>query len=267
MRALSVLLVGGLIAGCAAAPKWACATESPGRGWYWYEVLEPDEEETPAPEASPPVAAASTALSPREILAEQGERWEDAMAAAVLEPTPENLRAYMELTAAMQDQAQGFATSFQRHLWVAPEFDTSLQRPVAPEALMAANEVELETQVRQLEAIAERRGLIYFFRSDCPYCVRFSPIVARFAAAHGFTIIPVTMDGKGLPDFPTPEPNVALAGQLGVETVPAVYLVDPEENRIAPVAFGFRDWMTLSVQVIHASTTMDDTAVVAGVNR
>ena len=51
------------------------------------------------------------------------------------------------------------------------------------------------TQERKdaMAAIAREYGLYFVIRGDCPYCHEFAPYLRRFAAAHGFTVIAVTL--------------------------------------------------------------------------
>ncbi len=231
------------------------------RGWFWYEeppvVEKPKEEELVEPRSSVAVQSAPEPLSPRELLKKQGEEWEDAMALAVMEPTPENVRNYLEKTTQIQQQAQTFSTEFKRNIWVNPKFDYSLTRPVAPEAIIAGNQAKAEDSSRQLMQIAQEKGLIFYFRSDCPYCHRFAPILKRFSESYGFTVIPVSLDGSGLPDYPYPKQNGALGHRLKVEAVPAVFMVDPDRNQVAPVGYGYRDWSKLTAQILYADEQMN----------
>jgi len=240
------------------------------RGWFWYEeppveVEEPKEDKTPEPVAAAPVMPAP--MAPREILKKQGEDWEDAMAMAILDPTQENIEEYLAKTTQIQQQAQTFSTEFKRTIWTTPEYDYSLVRPTSPEAVMAANQQKQEDYSRQLMDIANKKGLIFYFRSDCPYCHKFAPLLKRFGESYGFTIIPVTLDGGGLPEYPYPKANGVLGHQLQVSSVPALFMVDPAQNKVAPVGYGYRDWTKLTSQILYANSKMDGTTELAGAAR
>ena len=240
------------------------------RGWFWYErppeVVEKDSQEEEPPAATAPAAAVAP-LTPREVLKQQGEEWEDAMALAVLEPTPENIRSYLEKTTQIQEQAQHFSAEFKRTIWTTPQFDYSLVRPTNPEAIMAGNQKKEQDNALRLRAIAGEKGLIFYFRSDCPYCHKFAPLLKRFAEAYGFTVIPVSLDGQGLPEYPYPKENGTLGHRLQVSQVPALYMVDPDRNTVAPVGFGYRDWSTLMSQILVADDRMNSTTELAGASR
>ena len=222
------------------------------RGRHWY-ILPPPEEEHPdsQPEAAPPPVPAPP--SPRELLKQQGEEWEDALAKAVLHPSPENYLEYLRLTTAIQAQAQHFALGFKRTIWQAPEYDYTLQAPVRAEAISAKNQLTATQNNTDLRALAARYGLVFFLRSDCPYSQRFAPVLKRFADTYGFSILPVSMDGKGIPLFPNPKPNAYLAANLNVKVVPTVFLVDPVQNILIPVSYGYTDASALTKKILWAA--------------
>ena len=151
---------------------------------HWYNPCTPPEEETPdAPPEVPPLPVPAP-LTPREMLKQQGEDWQDALARAVLHPSPENYLEYLRMTSAIQDQAQRFALGFKHMIWQTPEFDYTLTAPVRAEAIAAKNQRALFQETADLDALADRYGLV-FFSERRPYCQRFAPIL-NFAARYGF---------------------------------------------------------------------------------
>ena len=104
-----------------------------------------------------------------------------------------------------------------------------------------------------VKALASRYGLVFFLRSDCPFCHRFAQILKSFASRYGFSILPVSLDGKGLPEFPNPRPNALLASNLNVKVVPTVFLVDSVENILIPVSYGYTDASTLAKKILWAA--------------
>lgn len=234
------------------------------RGWYWYEkpVLKKKKEKKPEPIIAGSGGSSSPAqMSPRDILKKQGEAWENAAAEATLNPTPENLQRYMMLTMAVNAQSERFATSLKNSLRVNPQFDYTLEHPVNPQAIIAKNEQRNEISDNKLKSIAKESGVIFFFRSDCPYCHRFAPIMKTFASIYGFDVIPVSLDGGGLPEYPNPQKNVDMGRKLNVSTVPAVFLVNPGKNIVSTVGFGFVDFSELQHRIISAETQMNTNSI------
>jgi conjugal transfer pilus assembly protein TraF len=50
--------------------------------------------------------------------------------------------------------------------------------------------------------------------------------------------MPISLDGGTLPDYPNPRYDLAVAGELAVESVPSLYLVNPTQRKIILVATG-----------------------------
>lgn len=234
------------------------------RGWYWYEkpAAKKKKEKKPVPViASSGSASSPGQLSAREVLKKQGEAWENAAAEAALNPTPENLQKYMMLSMAVNAQSERFATSLKNSLRVNPQFDYTIEHPVTPQAIIAKNEQHNEVSDSKLKEIAKDSGVIFFFRSDCPFCHRFAPVLKVFAQAYGFNIIPVSLDGGGLPEYPEPKQNIELGRRLNVTTVPAVFLVDPNKNVVSTVGYGYVDFSELQSRIISAESQMKNNTI------
>ena len=234
------------------------------RGWFWYEdpavktEVEPDKPASVTSAEDP----AMPALTPREVLKKQGEAWENSLATAILHPTKANYLRFLALSSRIQQQSQDFATGFKQAIWVTPQFDYTLKKPRTTQAIVAHNQQALRLSEGELYRLAQRNGLIFFFKSDCPYCHRFSPVLKKFSDQYGFTVIPVALDGVGLPDFPYPKRNVDLGRKLKVSVVPAVFMVDPESNAVSTVGYGYSDWSTLMQKVLFAAQQLEGTAAV-----
>lgn len=259
-RALFTLLAVSLSTGVFADGKKSFYDDRE-RGWYWYEeppVEEEEIEEKPKEKPAVVVAQPAKPLTAKEIIDKQREVFNNALSEAVINPTPENIRNYLAITQQINAQAERFSDSFKKTIWVAPEYDYSITgRPTTTQAIAAFNQNQVKENYGDLYQIAQEKGIIYFFRSDCPYCARFSPILKQFAAQFGFTIIPVAMDGKGTQDFPYPKRSDYMASRLNVSVVPATFLVDPDANTVSTVGYGYSDWTTLIAKVLFANEQME----------
>ena len=124
--------------------SWCGAEASSPLGWHFY--CDPDEAKEPvAPATKAPQApsAAERILSMRRAL-------EEARAQAVLEPTPENVKAYLRLQQEALQSAAAFSDAFRRAVWANPGLDYTLRRPVGALAK------RLWTEERR----AEREGVL-----------------------------------------------------------------------------------------------------------
>lgn len=202
-------------------------------GWFWYQ-----DPPTPAPA---PKSVAEPSPRPQELIAFEAmqKRLEDLKRVAVMNPTDTNLLAYMRYQRAIMNKSEVFADRWQKLVWTMPDLDYGLTgRPTNAMAIAAYDEQQRERQTQTIRALAATHGLLFIFRSDCPYCHRFAPILKRFEQEYGITVFAVSLDGKGLPEYPNPQPDNGIAARLNAATVPALYLTAPSKRNIRPIGFG-----------------------------
>lgn len=245
------VMQGGLDTEGAPAPKPPYFRERE-EGWFWYrDPLH----ETPVPTDIPPPPprgdAAETASDPRERIARQREELERLQALAMLEPTRRNVAAYLDKHTALMEQSERFADTWQQVVWTSPQFDHTLRAPTGNAAYVQAD-VDAEGLDQRLSEASNRYGLLFFFRGRCPYCHQFAPVLRAFAQRYGFDIVAVSLDGGSLPEFPNPRSNEAAAAALKVESVPAVYIIEPSTRQVAATSFGFVGYSELAQRVDSA---------------
>jgi conjugal transfer pilus assembly protein TraF len=145
----------------------------------------------------------------------------------------------MQLEAQVVRQASYFSDVAQRVAWATPDLDMTLQgRPVNSKAIEVFDREQTTSRVQSLADLSRTHVLFFFFRSDCPYCHAFAPTLEAFQARYGVQIVPVSVDGKGLPNFPNFRRDNGIARTLQVTQVPAVFLAEPYTGKITPIGFG-----------------------------
>lgn len=213
------------------------------RGWHFYED---PEFEVPAPaplpsKAKPPAAAKAPDLRPPELIEfeQLQKRLEEYKNIAIIRPTEANVRRYMQLEARVVRQASYFADVAQRVAWSTPDLDMTLEgRPVNSQAIQVYDKQQTLARQQSVATLAKTHVLFFFLRSDCPYCHAFAPTLEAFQARHGIQIVPISVDGGGLPNFPQFRRDNGIAKTLQVNQVPAVFLAEPFTGKITPLGFG-----------------------------
>lgn len=202
-------------------------------GWFWYR--------DPPASAKPPKAAPPPPSRPPELVEFEAmqQRLDELKRVAVMNPTDTNLVAYMRYQRFVMNKSEVFAERWQRLVWTVPELDYGLTgRPTNSMAIGAFDEQQQVRQGQVVRNLASTHGLLFIFRSDCPYCHRFAPILKRFEQEFGMTVFPVSLDGRGLPEYPNPQLDNGIASRLNASMVPALYLTVPSTRQIRPVGFG-----------------------------
>lgn len=213
------------------------------RGWHFYEDPpsgddEADRRPVPAPLARP--VAPSPARAPELIEFERLQKTlEDFRNIAIMRPNEDNVRRYMELEAQVVNRASYFADVAQRVAWATPDLDPTLQgRPVNAQALEVFERQQRTDRSASVAALGKDHVLLFFFRSDCPYCHAFAPTLEAFQAQHGMQVVAVSVDGGPMRGFPNARPDNGIATTLRVTQVPAVFLAQPSAGKIVPIGTG-----------------------------
>lgn len=228
-----------------------------GQGFYFYTPLQLKEQEEPTPPTPPaeapkpepeapkpsPVPVGPKAFSSAWIRINLPKYQEAAMDSCAGGVTSQKCRvatkAYMYVQQTGLDMAARFAQSFA----MVTVGDTFLD-PASAERSSAggrfANDIEQAKATQEIyDRLSQTTGLIYFYRSDCPYSKKFSPQLKQFEKETGMAVLPIAMDNAPPPGahWDNWRPNNGLAEQLNVTAVPAVFMLGPN-NEIEPITLG-----------------------------
>lgn len=251
MRAAALLALVACVASISAQAQgldypsvWKCDAAK----FNWYCDEDEDEKAPAKPSTSAaPTPAAQAASQPAKRIeirdlktAEQMrvelKRREDLM---VMNPTNQALvKDYLELWQVAQEKGAVLADTWRRVVWQTPDLDYALKRPTNNLAIKTYDSRREADEEQQLRALAKDHGLIFFFRSDCPYCHAMAPMLRQLSEKYGIDVLGVSVDGRGLPDFPSPKDGRAQAAAWGIERVPALFIGSKETGDKAAIGFG-----------------------------
>lgn len=193
----------------------------PDRTYQWYPPDPPLPLET-KPETAKPKSRDIRALNSVRAIREELDRLKDV---AVMTPTPENVRRFLDAQQFVMEKGAVFADVARRVVWASPDLDYSLRRPTHNAAIQTWKAQHQADEADAVAAAMRSHGLYFFLRGDCPYCHQLAPVLKYLEAAYGVEVFPISLDRAGLPGFPAPRPDNGIARLLGVTTVPALYLM------------------------------------------
>ncbi len=201
---------------------------SAARGWHWYESKKEEEEKK-----------AKLQLTPLQKTKVFNQELEKKLHTAIWHPTEKNIIAYLKIQEELMDRSEKFAFNWQKVIYYHPELDSKVKHPTTQAALpiyYAEQQKEIENKIKSL---AKNYGLIYIYRSECPYCQKFAPVVKDFAARYNWQVLGISLDGKQIEEFPNSKQNNGIAEALNIKVVPALLAVNPKDNSYIPVAYGY----------------------------
>lgn len=205
------------------------------RGWHWKEQapeLEPEPEPEPDAPPPPPPPPAPPAPAPAPGPKPFSSAWvkdnlPKYLEIAIDDPSPQNVSNYLYLQRLAIDSADRFSTIYQRVATVDPVLDENRARPLwGPAAEMASRQADTN-KTNLLKDISQRFGIWFFYRSDCAPCHQQAPLLHTFAALNGFTVLPVSVDHRDMPNNPWQRfvKDQGHAAQLQVSGTPTLFLV------------------------------------------
>lgn len=208
-----------------------------GRGWHWYElqlimgqkkILKQDKQKF----------LSSSALSPTEQVTQYRKTLEAKLALAWLNPTPQNIKTYIEMQKDLTDRSKLFSEVWLQTVFTNPALDHTLISPVNQKARhIQIDQQKLKTK-QIIHDLAKEYGLFFFFKGGCAYCHQFAPIVKEFAQIYGWEVLAISEDGGKLREFPNSVKDNGLMNQWNVEVLPALFAICPQNSEVIPIAYG-----------------------------
>ena len=163
---------------------------------------------------------------------------ETKRAKALLEPNEKNVYEYIKTQELWTDQAEKFSKTWQWVISKHPELNYSLRFPTSELAKQVKQKENSHVINMAISDIAQNYGIFYFYKSNCPYCERFSPILRTFGDRYKIKVLAISLDGKATKGFNIFKSDNGIAEKWGITQVPAIYAVSPLQDEVIPIAFG-----------------------------
>lgn len=111
-------------------------------------------------------------------------------------------------------------------------------------------------------------ALVFFFRSDCPYCHQFAPKLQQLSMQTGTFTYAFSLDNKGIAGFEVPIPSTPDIAATFFEnprsvTVPATFLINVHTRKFVRLTVG--DVTTAQLQQSYFES-LNDPQVIASMN-
>ncbi|CAL7962204.1 conjugal transfer pilus assembly protein TraF [Gammaproteobacteria bacterium] len=218
-------------------------------GWHWYNEIYPEKNKEKK-EIKRESSMAQMAIL-RQVLRE-------AKARAILYPTVENMRSYLILQNFVTNQAGLFTRIWKKTLLEYPELDYSILHPTQNNAQYIIYAENSRKEKDAVKFFSEKYGLFFFYRGSNPLDQALAPIVYGFSKENNISLIPITVDGKSINTFEANHTNNGQAEKLGIKYFPALILVDPKNQKIVPIHYGFISDSELHRKFLQVATAFKD---------
>jgi conjugal transfer pilus assembly protein TraF len=238
---------------------WKCDSTK----WHWYcdEPPAPTAKHSKKKEAEAHPTKLRSELSSIKTASELREELKRREDLAIMQPTPANVRDFLEAHVMVQNKSSDFADAWRRVVWTNPDLDYSQKHPVNNTGIRL-NKEKREREVDQhMIALAKEHGLLFFFRSDCPYCHAMAPVLEMIEKKYGMDILAVSTDNAPLPGL---SKWVANQGQfetllqthgLRDARVPALFIASKKNGDTAPLGMGVMAYTEITDRIFVLTGT------------
>lgn len=246
MHRIALFLI--LFINCWGVPVYA---EQLKMGWHWYPHPLDESQKVIPLKLKQPIQSKAILPSDDDPLTQLKQiqtELKRKRARAVLYPTRTNILDYLQYQKAMVlDKASLFSDQYRRLVWGSPELNYELKRPTAQFAKATWNQQQRQQIEQHLMALSKKIGLFFYFRSDCPYCHRFAAVLKQLSTQFGFSILPISLDGPGLAEFPNPQQDTGQFAQMSQDKqiVPALFGFHSTTKQMFPVSYGLLSFQEL----------------------
>ena len=191
------------------------------RGWFWYEPEPVEKEEKPEKTAKPekkkeekvetvelepkpkPKPSTESKSKPEkekpltaQWLRENIQKYRDK---AWNDPTPDNVAAFMAMQQYMLDRSAELAAVTKQVTVANPQLDASSYRPVTGGGRLDLRVKASQQREELLDQVSDKAGLWFFYRGSTPYSAKMAKVAENMQRKHGFTVLPISLDGQPLP--------------------------------------------------------------------
>lgn len=165
---------------------------------------------------------------------------EDLKIRAVIYPTEANTLSYIAFQQEQLERAAKFSQVWQRVLRSNPHLDYTVATPISGIGNQLVQEVKKQDINNRLAKLNERFGLFFFYNSQCVHCLKYSPLLKVFSSTYGIKVMPISIDGGFLSEWPDSLVNKGQFEKLGLfdKPVPATILFDNKTKKLLPIGFG-----------------------------
>lgn len=204
-------------------------------GWAWYEDRETPEQSC---EKDQEPVADTKQISAKEVLEKRRMEVEEKLAQAILEPTLENVSSYMEEQQKIVHQSAVFSSVWAKALLANPHLDQTREFPISQYGIQLRKKIDRENLENLIRGLSATYGLFFFYEGNNPESHAFSRVVLDFSRKYGMEVIAISSDGTLIDGFADNHADNGIISRLSVSAFPSLFLVNPNQAEILPIAFG-----------------------------
>lgn len=219
-------------------------------GFLWYSI----EKEHKTIKKTPPRGTPFTKLSYTEQDAVLHFYTMEALHKARQTKKVEDMRTFLALQDYWLKESSRFKQLFQQTMLAYPQYDYTVTHPTSNLGTKITDDVREAKKEALIHQVAQSHGLLFFYRGKSPYDQKQIAILIDFCRRFNLSMMPVSVDGEVLPELSNSRIDQGQAERLGVHYFPALLLVNPENQRVNPIAYGLTTQDVLIERIAQVTT-------------
>jgi len=199
------------------------------QGWYYFEEALSQEKKDLKP-TTPEEAIHFAKIEKKRLKA--------LLALALMDPTEENIRNYLQRQKKWIDQSVIFSQAWTKSLMAHPLLGDHLENPTSSYGIKIRKAMEKAKKTAFLKKASDNHFLLFFFKGKEVFSQKAGEMLSLFAEEYGWQIKALSLDEEAISSFPQFECDQGMSQLIGVEVTPSFFAIDPQKNKIYPVGAG-----------------------------
>lgn len=214
-------------------------------GWVWFEekedpkiskkTEEPFPIEKPIPEEVKSKIIKKDQEKELEAFKKELER---SLKVATWDPKPENVAVYQRMQLIALEKSIEFGRIWQQNLLNQPALDASIESPSSYYGTQLQKTLRHQEKENRLHELAKNYGLLFFYEGASLSSQATAEIVKNFANKYQFELYGLSHDQHLIEGIQNQSLGQQFIDSLKLTIFPSLYLVDPDNNRLIPIAYG-----------------------------
>lgn len=238
---MAAILAAPVLASAQSATRFTC-DDARTQGWNFYCETPVEEQEEPEPQLTPEVVPASPPQSYTQRMEDHRAQLEEIKHRAILEPTPENVTAYMRSQKETVQMAMMFTEQWQRQIFANPDLDRNATTPISTIGGNLHQDQLNEERDAALQAAATEYALMFVFEHEasCYVCPVQAEVLRNLADQYEVAVLPISRDGATTTSFPESRIDQGQLENMGLSETPSPFLalVEPKSGAVELIGAG-----------------------------
>ena len=117
---------------------------------------------------------------------------------------------------------------------------------------------EIEREEKDIKAFGEKNVIFFIYRGNCPECRICASNVKQFSRCYKINVVPFTIDGISLPEFPNSYIVKGSVSTFQVKSEPVIFVVNPDIKIVIPMRHGLSGCTDFRQKILEVSDQLRD---------